>query len=101
MHGRNIRHAIEAVREKGVDTDLKLYDKIEELSGENIYKLSRALGWSSGRTYTSARRLERAGMVLIDKVERNGRSVLVVRPRAWNEYLTEEELDEIRRLEIE
>ena len=49
MRGRNIRRAIEAVREKGVDIDLELYDKIEELSGENIYKLSQALGWSSGK----------------------------------------------------
>lgn len=76
MRGRNIRRAIEAVREKGVDTDLELYDKIEELSGENIYKLSQALGWSSGKTYTSARRLERAGMIHIDKAERAGRSVI-------------------------
>ena len=28
MRGRNIQRAIEAVKEKGVDTDLELYDKI-------------------------------------------------------------------------
>jgi len=100
MRGRSIRHAIAAVREKGVDTDLKLYDKIEELSGENIYKLSQALGWSSGKTYTSARRLERAGMIHLEKVERNGRSVLVVRPKTWNEYFTSKELEEFKRMAI-
>ncbi len=38
MRGRNIQRAIDAVKEKGIDTDLKLYDKIEEMPGENIYK---------------------------------------------------------------
>jgi predicted transcriptional regulator len=100
MRGRNIQCAIEAVREKGVDSDLELYDMIEKLSGENIYRLSQALGWSSGKTYASVRRLERAGMIHIEKKEQKGRSVLVVRPKGWMEYLTPEELEEFKRIEI-
>jgi len=100
MHRRNIQHAIDAVKEKGVDTDLELYDKIEETPGENIYRLSQILGWSRGKTYTSARRLEKAGMVHVERSERNGRPVLVIRPRGWQEYFTQEELEEFKRMEI-
>lgn len=100
MRGRNIQRAIDAVKEKGVDTDLELYDKIEEMPGENIYKLSQIMGWSPGKTYTAARRLERAGMVHVEKAEKNGRPVLVIRPKAWHEYFTPEELGEFKRMEI-
>lgn len=100
MRGRNIQRAIEAVKEKGVDTDLELYDKIEEMPGENIYKLSKAMNWTPGKTYTAARRLEKAGMVHIEKAERGGRAVLIIRPKAWHEYFTPEELEEFKRMEI-
>jgi DNA-binding MarR family transcriptional regulator len=97
MRGKTIHHAIEAVREKGADTDLQLYDKIEEMPGKSVYALSKAMRWSTGKTYTSARRLERAGMIHIEKSVKNNREVLVVRPKAWQEYFTPEELEEMRQ----
>lgn len=100
IRGRNIQRAIDAVKEKGVDTDLELYDKIEKMPGENIYKLSKVMGWSPGKTYTAARRLEGAGMVYVEKAEKNGRLVFVVRPKVWQEYFTPEELEEFKRMEI-
>ena len=51
MRGKSIHHAIDAVKEKGIDTDLELYDKIERLPDENIYKLSQEMGWTPGKTY--------------------------------------------------
>ena len=100
MHGRNIQHAIEAVKEKGVDTDLELYDKIEEIPGNSIYQLAKEMGWTTGRAYTAARRLERAGMVHIEKAEKNGRAVLIVKPKAWHEYFTPKELEEFKQIEM-
>ncbi len=100
MRGRNIQHAIEAVKEKGVDTDLELYDKIEAIPGNSIYQLAKEMGWTTGKTYTAARRLERAGMVHVEKAEKNGRAVLIVKPKAWHEYFTPEELEEFKRMEI-
>jgi len=97
MRGKTIHHAIEAVREKGVDTDLQLYGKIEEMPGESVYTLSKAMVWSTGKTYTAARRLERAGMIHIEKSVKNNREVLVVKPKAWQEYFTPEELEEMRQ----
>jgi hypothetical protein len=97
MRGKTIHHAIEAVRKKGVDTDLQLIDKIEQMPGESVYALSKAMVWSTGKTYTAARRLERAGMIYIKKSVRNNREVLVVEPKAWPEYFTPEELEEMRQ----
>lgn len=100
MRGRNIQRAIEAVKEKGVDTDLELYDKIEAIPGNSIYQLAKEMGWTTGKTYTAARRLERAGMVHVEKAEKNGRAVLIIKPKAWHEYFTHEELEEFKRMEI-
>jgi hypothetical protein len=97
MRGKTIHHAIKAVRKKGADTDLQLYDKIEKMSGESVYALSKAMRWSTGKTYTAARRLERSGMIHIEKCVKNNREVLVVKPKAWQEYFTPEELEEIRQ----
>jgi DNA-binding MarR family transcriptional regulator len=82
MRGKTIHHAIEAVREKGANTDSQLYAKIEEMPGESIYALSKAMRWSTGKTYTAARRLERAGLIHIETVTKSNRVVLVVRPKA-------------------
>jgi predicted transcriptional regulator len=100
MRGRNIQRAIEAVKEKGVDTDLELYDKIEKIPGNSIYHLAKVMDWTRGKTYTAARRLEKAGMVHIEKAEKNGRAVLIVKPKAWHEYFTPEELEEFKKMEI-
>lgn len=48
------------------------------------------MDWSPGKTYAAVRRLERAGMVHVEKAEKNGRTVLVVRvvrPKAWQEEI--------------
>jgi hypothetical protein len=100
MSRSTIKHAIAAVGEKGIDTDLELYDKIEEMPGESIYALAKAMHWSTGKTYSAARRLERAKMVHIEKAVKNGREVLVVKPKTWEEYFTPAELEEMRRPEF-
>ena len=83
-----------------VDSDLELYNEIEHNPGESIYRLSKLMHWSTGKTYSAARRLETSGMVHIEKSERNGRSVLIVKPKTWDEYFTAEELEEMRRPEF-
>lgn len=99
MRGKSIHHAIDAVKEKGIDTDLELYDKIERLPGENMFKLSQEMGWTPGKTYAAACRLENAGMVHVEKAVKNGREVLVVHPKSWQEYFTPEELEEMSQPE--
>ena len=37
---------LKPVKEKGVDTDLELYDKIEEIPGNSIYQLAKAISIS-------------------------------------------------------
>lgn len=100
MSATTIKHAIEAVEQKGVDTDLELFHAIERSPGESIYALAKMMNWSTGKTYAAARRLEKAGMVHIEKAARNGREVLVVKPKTWEEYFTTEELEEMRRPEF-
>jgi hypothetical protein len=39
-------------------------------------------------------------MVHIEKAERNGRYVLIIKPKTWEEYYTPEELAEIRQPEF-
>ncbi len=39
-------------------------------------------------------------MVHIDKTERNGRYVLTIKPKTWEEYYTLEELAEMRQPEF-
>lgn len=97
MSRSTVRYAIEAVTEKGIDTDLELYEEIEQHPGESIYALAKAMKWSTGKTYSAARRLETAGMVHIESAAKNGREVLVVKPKTWKEYFTSEELEEMNR----
>jgi hypothetical protein len=56
--------------------------------------------WSNGKTYDSVRRLEKSKPVHIEKMEKDGRSVLVVRPYDWYEFFTPEELRELSRPEL-
>lgn len=100
MSVTTIRTAIAAVEDKGVETDLELYGLVEKQPSESVYSLAKAMGWSTGKTYAAARRLERAGMVHIDKAERNGRKVLTIKPKTWEEYYTPEELEEMRKPEF-
>jgi hypothetical protein len=100
MSRSSIRHAIEAVTDKGIDTDLKLYEEIERHPDLSIYALAKAMTWSTGKTYSAAQRLEKAGMVHIVKSARNGREVLMVKPKTWTEYFTPGELEEMSRPEF-
>jgi predicted transcriptional regulator len=100
MSRSTIKHAIEAVEDKGIDTDLELYEEIEHQPGESIYGLAKSMHWSTGKTYSAARRLEKAGMIHIVKAVKNGRDVLVVKSKTWEEYFTAEELEEMRRPEF-
>lgn len=76
------------------------FHAIERSPGESIYALAKMMNWSTGKTYAAARRLEKAGMIHIEKAARNGREVLVVKPKTWEEYFTTEELEEMRRPEF-
>lgn len=62
--------------------------------------MAKLMGWSNGKTYASVRRLEKSKLVHIEKTERDGRSVLVVRPYDWYEFFSPEELQEMRRPEF-
>ena len=97
MSATTIKTAIAAVEDKGVETDLELFEVVDKQPNESVYSLAKAMGWSTGKTYAAARRLERAGMVHIDKAERNGRSVLTIKPKTWEEYYTPEEIAEMRQ----
>jgi hypothetical protein len=79
----SIAQAIQAVEDKGIDTDLELYEVIENIPGESVYSLAKLMAWSNGKTYASVRRLEKSKLVHIEKMEKDGRSVLVVRPYDW------------------
>ncbi|MCJ7443897.1 MAG: MarR family transcriptional regulator [Methanotrichaceae archaeon] len=100
MSGSTIKHAIEAVKEKGIHTDLELYDAIERCPGESVYALAKLMGWSGGKTYASVRRLEKSEMVHIQKTLQNGRDVLTVKAKSWETYFTPAELAEMQRPEF-
>jgi hypothetical protein len=100
MSAATIKTAIAAVEDKEVETDLGLYGVVDKRPGETVYSLAKAMGWSTDKTYAAARRLERAGMVHIDKNERNGRCLLTIKPKTWEEHYTPEELEEMRQPEF-
>lgn len=100
MSATTIKTAIASVEDKGVETDLELYGVVDKQPGESVYSLAKAMGWSTGKTYAAARRLEEAGMIHMDKVERNGHYVLMIKPKTWEEYYTPKELAEMRQPEF-
>jgi predicted transcriptional regulator len=97
MSAVTIQRAIEAVEDKGIDTDLELYDVIDKRPGVGVYVLAKAMRWSTGKTYASVRRLEKAGLVHVEKALKGGRNVLKVKPVEWQEFFTPEELEEMRQ----
>jgi DNA-binding MarR family transcriptional regulator len=62
------------------DTDYELYKMINRKPGASVYELAKELGWSSGKVYGSVRRLEKDSLIRTEKAERDGRSVLKVKP---------------------
>lgn len=62
--------------------------------------MAKLMAWSNGKTYASVRRLEKSKLVHIEKMEKDGRSILVVRPYDWYEFFSSEELQEMSRPEF-
>ena len=95
-----MRAAWDARVREGLDTDYKLYSVINKKPGASVYELAKELGWSSGKVYGSVRRLEKDSWIRTEKAERDGRSVLKVKPVEWYEFLTPEEIEEFKKLEF-
>jgi DNA-binding Lrp family transcriptional regulator len=87
------------VRE-GLDTDYELYRVINRMPGSSIYELAKTLGWSSGKVYGSVRRLEKDKWIKTEKAERDGRSVLKIKPVEWFEFLTPDEIKEFKNMDF-
>lgn len=99
MFSKTMR-AIRKRRELAEDVDWELYRWIEGHPGLSIYELAKSIGWSHGKVYSSVKRLERDGLVKIQKEIRNGRSVSIVTYKKWQEFFTDEELTEMSRPEF-
>ncbi len=87
-------------REIAEDADWELYQWIESHPGLSMYEISKGLGWSHGKVYSSVKRLQEEGMVDIKNEVRNGRSVSIVTYKKWQEYFTPEELAEMHNPEF-
>ncbi len=94
------RRATEARREQGAETDYDLYEMISDHPGSNSYELAKLMGWTTGRTRSAIDRLEHKGLIKIERTIRDGRSLLSVVPKPWQEFLTPEELEEFRQMEL-
>ncbi len=92
--------AIEARITEGLDTDYELYKLITKKPDRSIYDLAKEKGWSSGKVHGSVRRLEKEGLIHIERATRGGRTILKVRAADWSEFFTPEELKEFENLEF-
>lgn len=61
-----------SVEDKGIRTDLAFYEVVSKIAWRIVYSLA----------------------------ERNGRYVLIIKPKTWEEYYTPEELAEMRQPEF-
>ena len=95
-----MRAARDARVREGLDTDYELYRVINRKPGASVYELAKELGWSSGKVYGSVRRLEKDSWIRTEKAERDGRSVLKVKPVEWFEFLTPEEVEEFKNMDF-
>ena len=99
--GTNVMRAARDARvREGLDTDYELYKMINRKPGTSVYELAKKLGWSSGKVYGSVRRLEKDSLIRTEKAERDGRSVLKVKPVEWFEFLTPEEVEEFKNMDF-
>jgi len=99
--GTNVMRAARDARvREGLDTDYELYRVINKKPGASVYELAKELGWSSGKVYGSVRRLEKDSLIRTEKAERDGRSVLKVKPVEWFEFLTPEEIEEFKNMDF-
>lgn len=99
MFSKTMR-AVRKRRELAEDVDWKLYQWIESHSGLSIYELAKSISWSHGKVYSSVKRLERDGLIKVEKDIRNGRSVSIVTYKKWQEFFTIEELEEMNKPEF-
>ena len=93
------RRAIEARREQGAETDYDLYEKISDAPGSSGYQLAKLMGWSTGRTNSAIARLEKKGLIKVERIIKGNRLCLSVIPRPWQEFFSADELEEMRQLE--
>ena len=89
--------ARDARLERGCDTDYELSELISEHPGQSAYELSKLNGWTAGRTHLSILRLEKKGLVFVERFVQGGRTKLAVSPRLWQEFFSPEELEEMRQ----
>jgi hypothetical protein len=66
---------------RGHDSDELLLAVVKDYPGLSQYELAKKLKWSSGRIDGSIRRLLNENLVVIKRVERNGRLVNLVYPK--------------------
>jgi predicted transcriptional regulator len=95
-----MRAARDARVREGLDTDYELYRVINRKPGASIYELAKELGWSSGKAYGSVRRLEKDSWIHTEKAERDGRSVLKVKPVEWFEFLAPVEIEVFKNMDF-
>ncbi len=93
------KKATEIRRERSAEADYDLYEKISDHPGSNGYQLAKLIGWTAGRTNSAIGRLEKKGLIKVEKIIRDGRLQLSVTPRPWQEFFSEEELAEMKQPE--
>jgi DNA-binding MarR family transcriptional regulator len=93
------KRAIEARREQGAEADYDLYEKISDVPESSGYQLAKLMGWSTGRTNSAIARLEKKGLVKVERIIKGNRLQLSVTPRPWQEFFSAEELEEMRQPE--
>jgi DNA-binding MarR family transcriptional regulator len=87
--------AVEAFKRK---SDWTFYQAVDQHPGESVYALAKAIGWSTGKAYSSVQRLAGDGLVRIETSWRGRRRVLVVIPREWQEFFSSDEMGELRKM---
>ncbi len=75
---------------KGEIAEDYLYEFVNANKGLSIYKLSKRVGWSTGKVYNIVKVLEDDGLVRTIKTEEGGRIKRKVYPVDWKELLPED-----------
>lgn len=56
-------------RKQGAEADYDLYEKISDAPGSSGYQLAKLMGWSTGRTNSAIARLEKKGLIKVERRE--------------------------------
>lgn len=97
---QEISGAVEATRRKGADADWTMYGLINRKPGLNAYELAKLLDWSTGKAYGSIKRLEKNGLLYLERIEKDGKLVLSIKPIEWQNFFTAEELEKFKNMEF-